>query len=277
MKLFKSKDKDKENTDLEEVKESGQYLGGSAGEKPESGRKAKKLSNTLLRCLGGLVLAGVLLFLSGFSVLDLLKGPEESDVIQEEEEGSFVKRDIFAIVGTYGEAEEDYGKSIVPMGSQFVTVKFTGRYEKSAKAIARQTTEYIDSLLSGLDLYAVVQGTVQELSVEQYAELETWFEENKEALVEKGMIIDVEDSSVYLSDKILLVDTVNGKSQNLVIVSTIFAVLCFAYVLAEALIFAFGGAKIKAVKDDGSGGDEKTLEDEGLNLNKIEGEDKDEL
>lgn len=274
MKLFKSKNKNEENPDLEEEGQGREKLNEEADEKPESVKNAEKRINTLLRCLGGLVLAAVFIFLSGLAVFDMLEGPRETDIIQDEETGSFVKRDIFAIVGTYGEAEADYGKSVVPIGSQFVTVKFTGRYEKSAKEIARQTAEYIDGLLPSLDLYAVVQGTVQELTGEQYAEFGLWFSENEEALIEKGMIVNVEDPSAYLSDKVLLVDTVNGKSQNLVIATTILAVLCFAYVLAELLILALGGIRSKAA---GSGGKEKTLEDGDLNLKNIDAEDRNEL
>ncbi|NLV85780.1 MAG: hypothetical protein GX025_00975 [Clostridiales bacterium] len=278
MKLFKSKNKNEENADLEEEREDGEELGEESNEKPESVKNAEKRINTLLRCLGGLVLAGLFLFLSGLAIFDLLEGPREVESILDEETGSFVKRDIFAIVGTYGEAEEDYGKSIVPMSSQFVTVKFTGRYQKSAKAIAEQTEEYIDALLPALDLYVVVQGTVQELSEEQYAELETWFRENEDTLVEKGMITNVEDFSIYLSDKVLLVDVVNGKSQNMVIITTILAVLSFAYVLAELLILALGGIRSKAARHDSSDGNEKASEDEDVDLGKnMEAEDSNEL
>ena len=262
MKLFKSKDKDNTNDDLKETEEQEDVINGGNGEKPESVRAAEKRIGALLRCLGGLVLAAALLFLTGFSIFDLIEGPKEADALQDEETGAFVTRDVFAIIGTYGGDQEDFGKSIVPMGSQFVPAEFTKRYYESAKKISDQTAEYVDGLLPALDLYVVVQGTVGELSEEQYAELELWFSENKDTLVEKGMITDVEDSSVYLSDKVLLVDTVNGKNQTLVLIATGLAALSFAYVLAEFFILAFGGIKRKAAGNVKSGGEEEPPEDE---------------
>ena len=71
---------------------------GAASEKPEKRPSApdKARRNALIRAGLALLAAALLLVLTKFSVIDLIKGPRESSAIQQEQTGAFVKRDIMA-------------------------------------------------------------------------------------------------------------------------------------------------------------------------------------
>lgn len=198
-------------------------------------QKNSKLNSALIRCVSSLLLAVLLLSVTGFAVISLLKGPRESADIQTDQPGDFVYREIFSILGFYAEdATEDrvhglYG--LVPMGGKLVTVHFTERYLQSAEAVCDNTYSYINGDISTLNKYISVQGTVGTLTEAQSALMYDWFTLNKGQLVEMGVIGDTDDYADYLTDTALFVDTVHGYNQTTVIVLSVIAgifLLCMA-------------------------------------------------
>ncbi|MEG1461087.1 MAG: DUF6709 family protein [Oscillospiraceae bacterium] len=214
----------------------------------------KKLRNALLRALAAALAGLILLAVTGFAFLDLIRGPKEVDLVQDEAVGSFVKRDVFVILGFYDEAEgaakPDAEKTtptevsghyaLVPMGNKFVTVHFSDRYLKSAGAVLDDTYAFINQKLPGLDQYLTVQGTVDKLDEATSTKLYDWFGLNKDWMVQSGVIADTDDYADYLSDAVLEVDSVNGMNQNLVFALTGLAALCLAYAIVVLLMMAFG-------------------------------------
>lgn len=227
---------------------------GAASEKPEKRPSApdKARRNALIRAGLALLAAALLLVLTKFSVIDLIKGPRESSAIQQEQTGAFVKRDIMAILGYYADSSSGVsGKyAIVPMGSQFVSVHFTSRYLSSAGTIEADTIKYISGDISTLDKYVTVQGTVGKLSEGLSGEMYDWLSENKAWMVKGGIIPSADDYSKYISDAVLEVDTVGSLNQNLVVALSAFAALCLVYMLLELILIASrfyrGKAAVKA-------------------------------
>ncbi|MEG0036411.1 MAG: DUF6709 family protein, partial [Oscillospiraceae bacterium] len=205
----------------------------------------KKFRNALLRVLAAFLVATALLAITGFAVIDLLKGAKEVDTVQDEAKGTFVKRDIYAILGFYGEDATAPGEvtgryALVPMGENFVTVHFTQRYLDSADAICNETTSYVNGELQMLDKYVVVQGEVASLDEKTSGLMYEWFELNRAQLVATGVIADTNDAARYLSDTVLEVDTINGMSQTLALILTGLAALLLLYVIFEFVLMAIG-------------------------------------
>ncbi len=216
---------------------------------PSSGGN-KKLTLALVFAVAALLVAAALLLLTQFGIFTLIKGPAETEVIQSAEQGSFVKRDVYAILGLY--AEEASGDKVhteyalVPIGSKLVTVAFSSRYVDSAKAILASTYDAINGVSSGLDSYVVVQGTVGILPEDVQAHMYEWFDLNKAQLVEMGLIAETDDAATYLTDTALFVDNVGSYNQTLVIVLSSIAAVFALFALALFVLMAVGFFKSKA-------------------------------
>lgn len=205
-------------------------------------KPSKAMRSALFRAGAALIASILILAISKFSFLDLIKGPTESDSIQKEQAGAFVKRDIMAILGCYADSSAGIsGKyALVPMGNQFVSVHFTGRYLNSASTIETDTIKYISGNIGSLDKYVKVQGTVGKLSDDLSGKMYDWITQNKDWLVKDGIVPNVDDYSKYVSDAVLEVDTVNSMNQNLVFVLTGLAALCLVYMLVELILMVLG-------------------------------------
>lgn len=261
MKLFKKKNsaaEEQTEEKLDGASRSNEALeeNDAAAVSEETDKEATKrdLRFALIRCAASLILAAVLLLVSGFSIVDLAGGPVEYQAFEEAEPGSFVKCEISAIIGLYGENEE---LALVPGGRQYVTVRFTGRYDESVRAVVEETEGFLAGNIYPLDKYVVVQGTVETLDEEQSALLKEWLELNREALISKGVASETIDMENYVSDKVLLVDTVNGKSQTLVFILTGAAALLVLYIIAEFIMMALGLYKNKKEKPEESLSEDK--------------------
>ncbi|MDR1131639.1 MAG: hypothetical protein LBL15_04405, partial [Oscillospiraceae bacterium] len=207
-------------------------------------KMSARLKKALLRAGAALIAALALLYGTKLSFLDLIAGAAKTGAVQTAEPGAFVKCDILVIFGTY--AEEKSGGTttgqyaVVPMEGKLVTVRITGRYLESAEAVETDTYDYISGSLSSLDRYFVVQGTAETLSEECSAQLYEWFAANEAWLAEIGFIAAAGDASFYLSDAVLMTDTVNSMNQTLVVVLTGLAILCLLYVVIELILMAVG-------------------------------------
>lgn len=264
----------------------GEALDENAGEaiptvvtQAEPTEKNKRLRNAAIRAGAAFLVAIILLAGTKFAVIDLIKGAKESEAVQDEELGSFVKTKIPLIVGFFDEEKDasDAGTStsvtptdaetkkgeyaIVLMGTKFVTVHFTNRYLESSHAVETQTLNYINGSVVTLDSYVQVEGTTETISEDLSAKMYDW-------MIQSGFIPDSEDYATYLSDVILEVDTVNGMSEILVYVLTGIAAVCLLYIIVELILMATGvylnePKKKKADEEnqDSENDEEKNLED----------------
>ena len=239
MKLFKKKAKDEEINETEDQAAAAGSTADNIAEEPKE-KKPHDLKFALIRCAGALVVAAALLFATGFSAISLVRGPAESVSVQDEENGAFVKKEIIAILANYAPEGEKGYYAVVPMNGALVTVNFTGRYQESVDEIMSETAKFVGGTISALDKYVVVQGTVSQLSEEQSTAMYEWFAANKDAMVANNVISDAYDAADYLSEKVLLVDTVNGMNQTLVMALSALALLLVLYVIAELVLMALG-------------------------------------
>lgn len=271
-------DETEESTDVAEADETGE-TGGKGGN--------KKLRNAIIRMAAGIVAAVLLLVVTGFAPIKLLKGPEESDAIQDNDAGDFVERDIYAILGFYADSEnskdETVGRyAVVPMNGELVSVYFTKRYLDSADSVCDATYDFINGDVSSLDSYVTVEGTVGTLDEDASGLMYDWFGTNKDQMVEMNLIADTDDYSDYLSDDVLIVDTVNGYSETAVLITGILAALCALYAVVEIVLMATGfylpKTAVTVAADDGedsASGDDEDENTDGTEEESAESENAD--
>lgn len=195
----------------------------------------KRLRDALIRVGAAFIAAIILLSITSFSFIDLIKGPKETESLQSEEIGAFVKYKIYVILGTYANGEY----ALIPMDGKIVTVHFTKRYLESVDTIATESQNYFNGLQM-FDKYVIVQGTADTLDEDLSTQMYDWFGNNKEWMVDKRVITDTSDYADYLSDSLLTVDTVNSQNQNFVFVLTGIAALLLLYAVVELLLMSVG-------------------------------------
>lgn len=217
-------------------------------------RAQKRLNLALIRAVAALIIAGVILASTGFAVIDLLEGPKESTVIQDEEQGAFVSSEIFNILGFYADDVKDekvVGRyALTKMGTKLVSVYFTQRYLESADTVCDDTYDFLSRKIQAFDHYVKVQGTVDVLSEKSSGLMYDWFGLNKAQLVEMGVIADTEDYADHLADQVLIVDTVNGYDQAVVIVLSSVAAALLLYMIVELALMGVGFYAVKPKKEE---------------------------
>jgi len=238
-------DENKKETLAEEGGVSGPEATPGFGSRPElPHKKNARLKKALIRAGAAFLAALILVGVTQFAFIDMLRGATENDAVQDAALGSFVKRDIFAILGFYpddgsdGTATSQY--ALVPMSGKFVTVHFTKRYMESAEAVKTATYDYINGNIQTLDSYFVVEGTTATLSDELSTQMYDWFALNKDWMVEAGVISDTDDNAEFLSDVVLEVDAVKGMNETLVLVLTGLAAALLLYFFVELVLMAAG-------------------------------------
>lgn len=210
---------------------------------PEGGapvKKNKRLRNALIRVGCALIAAAILLAVTKFSILDLKKGATKTDSAQKEEIGSFVKQDVYLLLGDLSDQGLSGNYMMAAIVDKIVVVHFTDRYLASATEIKNDTLKFIDGDITTIDKYVTVEGTVEKQSEDLSGKAYEWFAANKSWMQEKGVVSETDDAATYLSDVVLTVDTVNSMSDTLVYALTILAGLLILYIIVELVLMACG-------------------------------------
>lgn len=207
------------------------------------GATNNRLKKALIRGLAAFVAALLLLGVTRLSIVNLLKGPTEIYDLHNAQQGDFVKFGVSAIMGLYDENDASGEKgtyAILPMQGKFVTLRLSPRYLESAEAVKTQSLNFLNGASSDMDKYFMVEGTVKTLSEPLHDQLYRWFDGQKSWMQEIGLLPEVQDSSIYISNVVLEVDSVNGMNEGLVLAFTGLAALLLLYLLAELVLMASG-------------------------------------
>jgi hypothetical protein len=119
-------------------------------------------------------------------------------------------------------------------------VHFTRRYLDSADAVCDATYDFINGNRETLDVYCAVEGTVAELDNDASGLMYDWFALNYDQLVEMNMIAETDDYADYVTDYVLLVDTVDGRSTAYVTTIGIISAALLAYAIVELTLILSG-------------------------------------
>lgn len=203
----------------------------------------RRLKKALIRSLAAFAAALLLLGVTRLSIVNLLKGPAEITDLHNAGQGDFVKFGVSAIMGFYDENNASGEKgvyAILPMQGKFVTLRLSPRYLESAEAVKAQSLDLLNGLSADMDKYFLVEGTVKTLPEPLHDQLYRWFEGQKTWMQEIGLLPEITDSAVYLSNVVLEVDSVNGMNEGLVLAFSGLSALLLLYVLAELVLMASG-------------------------------------
>lgn len=220
----------------------------------------KRERSAWIRCCAAVLLAVILLAVSGFGIFKMLGTPKDFTAIENPEPaeldpmGSFAESDTITVpaskAGDYVQSEvfldlarfaegtrggtvtERY--VVVPVNGKMVAFCFPQRWFDSEDAIYQST----QNLLTGTSFdgsYIRVTGTVTEMPESVSTQLYDWFGENKTWLEQGGLIPQTDDSADVLHDLMVKVDYVGHFSQTVVVVLTVLAGLCLLYALYELI------------------------------------------
>lgn len=175
--------------------------------------KNKKKSFAIARLVIALLLAAVLLYVSGFAFVPLLGGAQDVTDASELSDGEYVAVDVTFIMDfvameisdTSGEAVSYY--AVAPVGNKFVVFCFRASSYEDALALYNATDAYMQGTGS-LNIHLPVKGMAREMSSSVYTQFYSWFDENHETMTEAGIIGSVTSYADYLCPVMVVVDAV---------------------------------------------------------------------
>ncbi len=252
----------------------------------------KRERSAWIRCCVAVLLAVILLAVSGFGIFKMLGTPAdfasiempsdqtlepmgsadgETAMLPASQVGDYVQHEIFLLLANYAEGSrgdtvtERY--AVVPVSGKMVTFCFPQRWFESESAIYQATQDLLSGNTYSIDSYIRVTGTVAELPESVSTELYNWFGENKEWMEQGGLIPESDDYADVLSDLMVKVDYVGRFSQTVVVALTALAGLCLLYALYELIrILAKGYAPKQAETPVETMPEEPAEDEEGIEV-----------
>lgn len=230
----------------------------------------KRVRSAWIRCCAAVVLAAILLAVSGFGIFKMLGTPKDFTAIEtpdteaaepvgsaEEGEtamipaskaGDYVQSEVFLDLARFAEGSRDGNVTeryvVVPVNGKMVAFCFPQRWFDSEEAIYQATQNILTG--TGFDgSYIRVTGTVTEMPESVSTQLYDWFSENKEWMEQGGLIPETDDYANVLHNLMVKVDYVGHFSQTVVVVLTVLAGLCLLYALYELIRILCKGYAVK--------------------------------
>ncbi len=172
----------------------------------------KRAKLALIRACAAIVLALVLLAVTGFAIADMLRGPAVTPDVTGLESGDYITTNVDMILGYFAEEYNSRDEvtalyAVVPYDGRFAVVILTERYFDSAYTVYDATYEFINGRTAFINDYILVTGTAEELTDETLAMFYDWFGLNKDWMTEAGLITgEVDDFAKCLSGVALRAD-----------------------------------------------------------------------
>lgn len=165
----------------------------------------KKKTFALTRIACAVLAAVILLACSGWAFIYLLGTPAAITEGAELAAGRYVTADAGYIMDICG-VEKKTGAdeivayfAVVPIGDQFVLIRFPADQFGVISALEAQTQGYLYGTLTSLSFHLDVTGMVKELDDSTASLLSDWFTRNGAWMSQSGLIAAVENYGTYLS------------------------------------------------------------------------------
>ena len=232
----------------------------------------KRERSAWIRCCAAVLLAVILLAVSGFGIFKMTGTPADfaavempgeqtlepvgstedvqTGTIPASQVGDYVQHEVFLLLANFAEGSrgdtvtERY--AVVPVSGKMVTFCFPQRWFASEDAIDQATQDLLNGRAYSIDSYIRVTGTVAELPDTVADQLYSWFGENKEWMEQGGLIPESDDYADVLSDVMVKVDYVGGMTQTAVVALTAAAGVCLLYAIYELIRILCKGFAPKA-------------------------------
>lgn len=210
----------------------------------------KKSALAVYRAAAALFAAVILLSVSGFGFVDMLRGPldmaQETDVAR----GDYVKAEVAFLMDIVGVEKSASGREIAwyavsPVGDTFVLFRFGAGDMENVRRMEEATDAFLQGENLTMDIFMTVTGTASPMSESEGALLLEWFDRNADWMVTGGVIAETEDYSSYLTDLVIRADHVGGLSTAAVVTLSVSAAVLAAYAIVEAVLVIAGVYKKK--------------------------------
>ncbi len=215
----------------------------------EKNAKSKKnfaKTFAVIRCAVALVLALVLLLVSGCAVGDLLSSATEVTDAAALEAGDYVQLDISYVMDIIGTETGAGGNVkayyvIAPVGNQFVVIRVPASQFDDFSNLYTETINYLNGYSTSMSYHIIITGTTEENSLAVDRLLAQWYYANCDTMVSGGMIAEVDDGYTYLSTVTVKADQVGNVSYVAGMVLSILMAVLVVYAVVEAFLIV-GGA-----------------------------------
>lgn len=192
------------------------------------------------RRLGAALLGALLLLvITGFGFVTLLRGGQSIETIGTVRPGDYVRQDVDVILdniamGYRGETvKEVYG--VAPVNGKLYVFCFPKRWFASEAAVRQQTDAWLGAEIEQTDTYLRVSGTAKEIPDDVAAKARAWLARNEEAMRSVNLIPEGQATEDCVADCVIYVDRVGAMPFGTVILLTGAAFLLVLYALAVLL------------------------------------------
>ena len=211
----------------------------------------KKNTLAVCRAAAALVAALILLSVTGFAFVDMLKGPVQVTNSNELNRGDYVEAQLAFVMDIVGVEKNAAGKDVAyygvsPMGDTFTMIRFPVADFENIAAMEEATRSFLQGETVTMDFYMTVIGTVAPMDETLGGLLIEWFEENADWMIASGVIAETEDYSAYLGPQMIASGRVGAMNRGMALAMTILAALLVVYAIVEVLLVAMGVHERKA-------------------------------
>ncbi len=210
-------------------------------------KKAVKMFRTAsaLLAVSALIAAVILLACTGFAFTDLLRSPaavtQGADMTPE----AYVTADVSFVMDICAVERDGNGEAkayfaIVPVGDQFVLVRFPADDYDHFASLEAATRSFLRGVSSDMGFHLAVTGMTRQPPNEAAALLAQWFEDNASWMSQSGVIGAVEDYETYLGAVMIDSGTVGSVSYPSAVAMTLIAALLIVFAVVEIVFFCAG-------------------------------------
>ena len=192
----------------------------------------------LVRAGLAVVLAVILLAATGFAAADLLRGPVPVTEGAALQAGTYVQVDIRHIMSCFAVERDAKGSALayygaVPLGTRFVAVRFSQRQLADAALIESETEDFLTGARDTMSVHFIAAGRVRPMGDDLSPYFDQWFEENVPWMTAAGVIADIDDPALYLSDMIIEADRVGTVDYGWAVGLSVAAGVLLVYAVVE--------------------------------------------
>lgn len=185
-----------------------------------------------------LVIAVVLLAVTGFGFVPMLTDPVEVTDGTQLADSSYVSCDLSYVMTVCGEEVKENGDvvayyAIAPIGNRFVVLRFPAELHSDVLSMTDATLAYLGGESSVMKIHMPVEGMVSQGSVAVYSLLSQWFESNKEWMSNAGVVGASPLAEDYLVSEVIEVDRLGALSGEYTVALSVLALLLVVYAVVE--------------------------------------------
>ena len=191
-----------------------------------------------MRAAAAVLLAAILLAVTGFAFVDMLAGPGTAADGVAMETGAYRQADVSFVMDIVGVEKNAAGKEVAyyavsPVGSSFMMIRYPAGDLEALQSLAEETRQFLEGESLTMDFHMIVTGVVEPAGNTVQGMLAEWFAENVDWMTAAGVIPQQEDYSAYLSAYTIQAGTVGSMRYAPALVLTILAALFVVYALVE--------------------------------------------